>query len=39
MIDLDIIMPTQWYLTWLLAEMLEELQEHVESIDMANGKF
>ena len=23
----------------ILAGMLEELQEHVESIDMANGKF
>ena len=23
----------------ILADMLEELQEHVESIDMANGKF
>lgn len=23
----------------LLADMLDELQEHVESIDMANGQF
>lgn len=23
----------------ILADMLDELQEHVESIDMANGKF
>lgn len=23
----------------MVADMLDELQEHVESIDMANGKF